>query len=219
MLPVWVFCRLRVSELFQVFRSALVGDAAGDVPHTAANLHGVGGDDSSYFGGKVAQNDFAFIVPTGIEAEGAEVNPGAASHLLVYLELRGAAFVIDGVKGIVRAVWQGLVRDVYGVLSGRRDFGNPFGGACVSFLDGFYSAVSASLKGFSKSMYWGRRWAKLVLLPGSRACHRNFLYRRNGRVRQPSLSTMTSAVWQSRSRGSSTLAPAFSSIGTRKGNT
>ena len=131
---------------FQVFRSALVGDAAGDVPHTAANLHGVGGDDFSYFGGKVAQNDFAFIVPTGIEAEGAEVNPGAASHLLVYLELRGAAFVIDGVKGIVRAVWQGLVRDVYGVLSGRRDFGNPFGGACVSFLDGFYSAVSAFLE-------------------------------------------------------------------------
>ena len=39
-----------------------------------------------------------FIVPAGIEAEGAEVNPGAASHLLVYLELRGAAFVIDGVK-------------------------------------------------------------------------------------------------------------------------
>ena len=67
-------------------------------PHAAAYLHGIGSDDSSYFGGKVAQNDFAFIVPTGIEAEGAEVNPGAASHLLVYLELRGAAFVIDGVR-------------------------------------------------------------------------------------------------------------------------
>ena len=40
---------------------------------------GVGGDDSSYFGGKVAQNDFAFIVPTGIEAEGAEVNPDRKS--------------------------------------------------------------------------------------------------------------------------------------------
>ena len=70
--------------------------------------------------------------------------------MLVYLELRGAAFVIDGVKGIVRAVWQGLVRDVYGVLSGRRDFGNPFGGACVSFLDGFYGAVGAFLEGILK---------------------------------------------------------------------
>lgn len=63
----------------------------------------------------------------------AEVNPGAASHLLVYLELRGAAFVIDGVKGIVRAVWQGLVRDVYGVLSGRSGFRESIR-RCLRFL-------------------------------------------------------------------------------------
>ena len=174
-------CEVAGIGAFQVFGGTFFGDAASYVSHAAAYLHGVGSDDSSYFGGKVAQNDFAFIVPAGIEAEGAEVNPGAASHLLVYLELRGAAFVIDGVKGIVRAVWQGLVRDVYGVLSGRRNFGNPFGGACVSFLDGFYGAVGAFLEGFSSLCIGGAGGRSLVLLPDSRACHRNFLYRRNGR--------------------------------------
>lgn len=173
---------------------------------------------ASFFGRLITKDDFT-ICFTDTEAKVSQVNPSPSTHLLIYLELWFTALVIDSIKGIFRAVIYCFIRNVYGIPSCPRNFRYPFGNAYSSFFGGFYLTVGTFTKRFSKSLY--------ILFSG-RSCFfpvfstfyfRLILNKPNVRLCIYWLSTMISTVCGSLSRGRSTVAPAFSSIGTRNGST
>ena len=69
---------------------------------------------------------------------------------MVDTEFGLSATVVNGVAGVLRAVGQGAVGYVDGILAAFRDFGYPFGCTFFSFTDGFGLSVGTFLKGIFK---------------------------------------------------------------------
>ena len=98
---------------------------AGHVAVATAYLHGIGRDRASLFTGQVAQLDAG--LPAPFEVEVPQIDPGAAAHRLVDVELRFTSLVIYGIEGVVGAVLDGLISHVDGISPPFGNRGVPAG--------------------------------------------------------------------------------------------
>ena len=106
-----------------------------NVSHSSAELHGIGGKHLTGGLAEVAQlHEPAFALG---ETEGSKVNPRTAAHGLVHGEACHAILVVNGVKGVFRAVGQCLVSHVHGIASVLGYLWRPFGRGLFSFLLAF----------------------------------------------------------------------------------
>ena len=121
-----------VAGTFQVAGHSAGLSSAKDVSHTPAETDGIGTDHSVLLA-LVAEYYHAVIVVSAVELEGTQIDPGAAPDLLVDLEFRDTSFMEHQVFGIGYALRKGLVTDVYGIASGLRNVGNPFGKGFLRF--------------------------------------------------------------------------------------
>lgn len=90
--------------------------ASRDIAHAASEADGVGGHHA-LAATVVGEDDAVVGIAAAVEVERAEIDPGAAAHLLVDMEGRGLAFVIDGVFGVIDALGQGLIAHIDGVAA------------------------------------------------------------------------------------------------------
>ena len=108
----------------------------GDIAHASAETYGISADDS-LFTALVTQYDHAVVVVSFVKLEGAQVDPGAASHLLVDGKLCDSTFMEYQVFGISDAFRLCAVRHIDCIASCFRDVRNPFGkGLCLFPLCG-----------------------------------------------------------------------------------
>jgi hypothetical protein len=122
--------------------------AAGDVAHSAADLHGVGRHDGACGAvGEVGERHHRLLVAvSALERERAQVDPCASAHLLVDLELLGAARIVYRIAGVGRGVGQCLVADVDGIFAVLGYVGIPCGHRRSASLLGRRLAVGAVLE-------------------------------------------------------------------------
>ena len=118
-------------EAWQAACAEVGGVASGYIAHASAEAHGVGTDVAAVVA--VVGEDDAVVaaLPCG-EVEGAEVDPCAAAHLLVYAEAGGLAAVVHGVGGIADAGGERGVADIDGIAAVLGDVGRPGGLALIA---------------------------------------------------------------------------------------
>src|SRR5574344_1771820 len=111
-------------------------DVSGYIAHSTPYFHGVCGYDTPIFFVEVAQFYSVVLTLTFVEAEGTQINPCTASHLLVYMKKCSLSAVHHGICGGVRTLLKGLIRNVYGVIACYGNVRSPCCQGCVSFFYG-----------------------------------------------------------------------------------
>ena len=74
-----------------------------DITHTATEADGIGRHYTIVLA-LIGQRDTVEFAVAGIKLESAQINPRAATHLLVDAELRALTFMPNGIERIVDAV-------------------------------------------------------------------------------------------------------------------
>ena len=131
-----------VTGAFQIAGQAAGFAAARNVAHAAAETYGIGAYHS-FLPAFIAQYHHTVVIASFVESKSTEVYPCAAANALVNFKLCDTAVVEYEVFGIAYAVRQALIGNVYGVLSGFRNIGNPLGEGFVFLLFGLREACRA----------------------------------------------------------------------------
>ena len=131
-LPLVAWLRVCCSVLLRVGPDEVAVGCAGDVAHATAEAHGIGGHHAVLVLGEVRQHHLALCA--FVEGEGAEVDPCAATHLLVHGKLGLAVLMVDGITCVGRAVGQCLVRHIHGILAVHGHVGCPAYCALLTLL-------------------------------------------------------------------------------------
>ena len=118
---------------FEVARQAAHLSATFDVSHASAEAYGIGAHHTRHVA-LVTEGHEAIVVLSAVELEGAQIDPCAASHLLVHAELRGTSLVEHRVAGVVHGTGHRLVADIDGVASRLGDVGYPGGQGAALLL-------------------------------------------------------------------------------------
>ena len=117
-----------------------------DIAHATTKANGIGSDHTTMTA-LVGNGDTIELAVSCIEVECAQINPGAATHLLVHTELGALATMPYGIQGIVDAVGQRLITDVDGITSRLLEIG-LVGSQTIARLaaGGFYHAGCSCLE-------------------------------------------------------------------------
>ena len=116
--------RLIASRFKKAGHAARSGCLAADESAAATKADGVGRNDAAIVA-LVGQDDAVFARTACIKLESAEINPRASAHLLVDVEQRTPAFVVNNIMGIAHTVGAAYVRHVNGITTGMGEVGLP----------------------------------------------------------------------------------------------
>ncbi len=120
--------RVYAAVLEVVKRPLRIGRQAGKtaspfhLAHAAAEAHGIGRHHTRR-GGYIGELHVPFR--SLVKEEGAQINPHAAAHLLVYVPKRLPAQVMDGITGVGGTLGQGFITHIDGIIPLFRDGGPP----------------------------------------------------------------------------------------------
>ena len=117
----------RLLGIFDAGTAQRIADRAGDIAVAAADLHGVGRDDTSRLPRAVGERHDRLL--TRPEEEMPEVNPCPAAHRLVHGERTLAAEVMHRILRVVGASGHRFIAYIDGVFTPLGDGGTPRGAA------------------------------------------------------------------------------------------
>ena len=133
-----------VTSSFETSRQTTDGVASLNVTHTTSEAYSIGSDNTLMMAAVVGEYYTVSTVRTGIEIEGAEIDPCGTTHLLIDTELGRNALMPDDVVGIVDAAPDGLVAHIDGIAPCLWDGGLPGDGALLSAFSSNLSPTGCS---------------------------------------------------------------------------